>query len=92
MKITVMGTGGVGGYFGAKLAKAGHDVAFIARGNHLKAMKKNGLKVYSELGDVTIDPMKASDNPEEFGIADVVLFCVKAYETQTAATLIKPIV
>ena len=92
MKITVMGTGGVGGYFGAKLAKAGHDVAFVARGNHLKAMKKNGLKVYSELGDVTIDPINASDNPEEFGIADIVLFCVKAYDTQTAATLIKPIV
>ena len=92
MKITVMGTGGVGGYFGAKLAKAGHDVAFVARGNHLKEMKKNGLKVYSELGDVTIDPINASDNPEEFGIADIVLFCVKAYDTQTAATLIKPIV
>ena len=45
MKITVMGTGGVGGYFGAQLAKAGHDVAFVARGNHLKAMKKNGLNL-----------------------------------------------
>ena len=91
MKITVMGTGGVGGYFGARLADAGHDVAFIARGNHLKALKNNGLTVYSELGNLTINPIKVGDNPAEFGVADIILFCVKAYDTQSAANLIKPI-
>ena len=74
MKITVMGTGGVGGYFGARLADAGHDVAFIARGNHLKALKNNGLTVYSELGNLTINPIKVGDNPAEFGVADIILF------------------
>ena len=92
MKITVMGTGGVGGYFGARLADAGHDVAFIARGKHLESMKQNGLKVFSDLGDTTINPIKVSENPEEFGVADIILFCVKAFDTQTAANLIKPIV
>ena len=91
MKITVMGTGGVGGYFGARLANAGHDVAFIARGNHLKALKDNGLTIYSELGNLTINPIKVSDNPAEFGEADIILFCVKAYDTQSAANVIKPI-
>ena len=91
MKITVMGTGGVGGYFGARLASAGHDVAFIARGNHLKALKDNGLTIYSEIGNLTINPIKVSDNPAEFGAADIILFCVKAYDTQSAANLIKPI-
>ena len=91
MKITVMGTGGVGGYFGARLADAGHDVAFIARGNHLKALKNNGLTVDSELGNLTISPIKVGDNPAEFGVADIILFCVKAYDTQSAANLIKPI-
>ena len=91
MKITVMGTGGVGGYFGGRLANAGHDVAFIARGNHLKALKDNGLTIYSELGNLTINPIKVSDNPAEFGEADIILFCVKAYDTQSAANVIKPI-
>ena len=91
MKITVMGTGGVGGYFGARLANAGHDVAFIARGSHLKALKDNGLTIYSELGNLTINPIKVGDNPAEFGEADIILFCVKAYDTQSAANLIKPI-
>ena len=92
MKIIVMGTGGVGGYFGARLAAAGHDVGFVARGKHLDAIKANGLKVLSEHGDITIHPAKASENPADFGIADIILFCVKAYDTETAAELIKPAV
>ena len=92
MKIIVMGTGGVGGYFGARLAAAGNDVGFVARGKHLAAIKANGLKVLSEHGDVTINPASASDNPADLGIADIVLFCVKAYDTETAAELIKPVV
>ena len=92
MKIIVMGTGGVGGYFGARLAAAGHDVGFVARGKHLAAIKANGLKVLSELGDITIHPASASDDPADLGVADIVLFCVKAYDTETAAELIKPVV
>ena len=92
MKIIVMGTGGVGGYFGARLKNAGHDVAFIARGEHLKAIKANGLKILSELGDMIIHPAKASENPSDFGIADIVLFCVKSYDTESASNLIKPVV
>ena len=92
MKIVVMGTGGVGGYFGARLAAAGHDVGFVARGQHLAAIKRNGLKVLSEKGDLTIHPARASDTPGDLGIADIVLFCVKAYDTESAAELIKPVV
>ncbi len=92
MKIVVMGTGGVGGYFGAKLANAGHDVAFIARGKHLEAIKENGLKIISELGDIIIHPAKASNDPSDFEIADIVLFCVKSYDTESSSNLIKPLV
>ena len=92
MKIVVMGTGGVGGYFGARLANAGYDVSFVARGEHLNAIKKNGLKIISELGDMIIHPAKASDNPSDFEIADIVLFCVKSYDTESSSNLIKPIV
>ena len=92
MKIVIMGTGGVGGYFGAKLANAGHDVGFIARGKHLAIIKKNGLKVISELGDMIIHPVKASDNPLDFKMADIILFCVKSYDAKSSAELIKPIV
>lgn len=92
MKIVVMGTGGVGGYFGARLAAAGQDVGFVARGRHLQAIRANGLKIISELGNVTIEPAQASDDPADFGIADIVLFCVKAYDTETAAELIRPVV
>ncbi len=92
MKIIVMGTGGVGGYFGARLAKAGHDVGFVARGKHLAAIRESGLKVLSEFGDMTVHPAKASDTPADLGIADIVLFCVKAYDTESAAELIRPVV
>ena len=90
MKITVMGTGGVGGYFGAKLAAAGNDVSFVARGAHLDAIRKNGLKIKSDLGDIIVDPAKASDDPRDFRIADIILFCVKAFDTEKAAELIRP--
>ncbi len=92
MKIVVMGTGGVGGYFGARLANAGYDVAFIARGKHLEAIKENGLKIISELGDMIIHPAKASNDPSDFEIADIVLFCVKSYDTESSSNLIKPLV
>lgn len=92
MNIIIMGTGGVGGYFGARLANAGHNVCFIARGKHLEAIKKNGLKIISETGDILIHPVKASDNPTDFNIADIIIFAVKTYDTEESALLIKPLV
>jgi 2-dehydropantoate 2-reductase len=88
-----MGTGGVGGLFGARLAKCGHDVIFIARGKHLKAIKENGLLVESELlGDTLIKPAKAVENPEEIGPVDFIFFAVKLWDTAEAARLIKPLI
>jgi len=78
MKIAVVGAGGVGGYFGGLLAHAGHDVAFIARGAHLQAMRERGLRVESIGGAFTIAPATATDNPDEIGPVELVLLCVKA--------------
>jgi 2-dehydropantoate 2-reductase len=86
-----MGTGGIGGFFGAKLAAAGEDVWFVARGKHLDAMKDHGLKVTSTSGSFTIPPEKVTGDPASIGSADVVLFCVKAYDTEVAARQISPI-
>jgi 2-dehydropantoate 2-reductase len=92
MKITIMGTGGVGGYYGGLLARQGHDVTFIARGAHLKAIQEEGLRVYSIHGDFHIIPAKATDDPVEIGPVDLVLFCTKTYASDEAARQIKPIV
>jgi len=91
VRYVIMGTGGVGGYFGAKLATAGEDVWFVARGKHLDAMKKHGLKVTSTGGTFTIPPEKVTGDPASIGGADVVLLCVKAYDTEVAARQISPI-
>ena len=91
MKIAIMGTGGVGGYFGALLHRAGEQVWFIARGEHLRAMQAHGLRVSSVLGDFTI-PVTATDNPVEVGVADLVLFGVKSYDTKAAAERMKPMI
>lgn len=91
MKIAVMGAGGVGGYFGGRLAQAGHDVSFVARGKHLEAMKSRGLTLKSPLGDVTLR-VKASDKPADLGTAEVVLFAVKLWDTESAAEAIRPLV
>jgi 2-dehydropantoate 2-reductase len=85
MKFLVLGTGGVGGYFGAKLANAGEDVRFIARGRHLNAMKQRGLTVKSAKEAFTIPPWKISGDIADAGQVDVVLFCVKSYDTERAA-------
>jgi len=92
MKIAVMGAGAIGGYFGGRLADAGHDVSFIARGDHLAAMKANGLKVTSPLGDFNINPVQATDNPAEIGVVDLILFMVKNYDTVAAAEQARPMV
>lgn len=91
MKFLVMGSGGVGGYFGAKLSKAGEDVWFIARGKHLEAMKLHGLKVQSAQENLTIPPDKISATVADAGKVDVVLFCVKSYDTESASLQISPV-
>ncbi len=92
MRIAVMGAGGTGGYFGALLARAGEEVTFIARGTHLEAIRTSGLTLKSRLaGDFTLR-VKATDDPGEVGPVELVLFCVKAYDTPTAAEQIRPMV
>ncbi len=87
-----MGTGGVGGYFGARLAAAGETVAFVARGAHLEAMRRSGLRVSSGLGEVHLDPVRASDDAAEIGPVEVVLFAVKLWDTEAAGRACKPLI
>jgi 2-dehydropantoate 2-reductase len=91
MRIAVMGTGGVGGYFGARLAQAGHEVAFVARGRQLEALRASGLRVESPLGDVHLRDVEVTGQPAELGSADLVLFTVKLWDTLEAAEAIKPL-
>lgn len=92
MRIAVVGAGGVGGGFGAALAKAGADVTFIARGAHLAAMKSAGLKVMSPRGDTHLVPTRATDDPADIGTVDIVLFCVKLWDIESAGERIKPLI
>ena len=92
MKIAVMGAGAIGGYYGGRLAEAGYDVSFIARGAHLAAIREKGLRVLSPLGDFTINPATATDDPAEIGQVDVVLFMVKNYDVEAAARAIAPLI
>ena len=92
MRIAVMAAGGVGGYFGAKLALAGHDVAFIARGRHLAAIRERGLVVKSAAGDIQVANAVASDDPKSLGAFEIVLFAVKLWDTEIAAEAIKPLI
>ena len=92
MRIAIVGTGGVGAGYGAALAKAGADVTFIARGAHLAAMKRDGLKVQSPRGDIHLVPTQATDNPAEIGKVDFVLFCVKLWDVESAGMSIKPLI
>jgi 2-dehydropantoate 2-reductase len=92
MRIAVVGAGGVGGGFGAALAKAGADVTFIARGAHLAAMKNGGLKVQGGRGDTHVVPTRATDDPAEIGTVDIVLFCVKLWDVESAGQQIKPLI
>jgi 2-dehydropantoate 2-reductase len=92
MRIAVVGAGGVGGGFGAALAKAGADVTFIARGAHLAAMKSQGLKILGGRGETHLVPTQATDNPADVGIVDIVLFCVKLWDVESAGQHIKPLI
>ncbi len=92
MRIAIMGSGGVGGYFGGRLAAAGCDVTFIARGAHLAALRGNGLRIDSPAGSLHLPSVRATDTPREIGAVDLVLFAVKMYDTEQAADAIRPIV
>ena len=92
MRIAAMAAGAVGGYFGARMAAAGHDVFFIARGANLAAIKKNGLKIESVHGDVHLPKPNVTDDPGSVGPVDIVLFAVKLWDTEKAAELTGPLV
>ena len=85
MKIAVVGAGGMGGYIGGRLAQAGRDVTFIARGAHLQAIQQDGLQVHSPAGDFLVQPVSATEKPAEVGPVDLVLLCVKSYDVWAAA-------
>ena len=91
MHITVMGSGGVGGYFGARLAAAGNEVTFVARGAHLQAMQKHGLRLDSEIGSLHLNPVKAVADASEIPGADAVIFAVKMRDTESAAESLRPL-
>lgn len=92
MKIAVFGSGGIGGYFGGRLAQAGNEVTFIARGRHLEAIKTNGLQVRSINGDFKVYPASATDHPETIGTVDVVLCCVKSWQVSEIADTVRLLV
>ena len=92
MRIVIMGAGGLGGYFGARLAAAGNDVAFVARGAHLAAIRQDGLRVESAHGNLHLRDVAATDDPATLAPADVVIFAVKLWDTETAAEAVKPLV
>ncbi len=92
MRIAIFGAGGVGGYFGAQLARAGEDVIFIARGKHLQAIRASGLRVETPKGEIIIQPAQASDDPAQVGVVDAVILGVKAWQVTDAAQAMKPMV
>jgi 2-dehydropantoate 2-reductase len=91
MKIAIIGAGGVGGYYGALLARAGHEVAFIARGEHLQALRAKGLQVKSILGDFTVSPMRATATPAEIGPVNLIVVAVKTYHLDEVAQMLAPL-
>jgi 2-dehydropantoate 2-reductase len=91
MRIAVVGSGGTGGYFGGLLARAGEEVTFIARGGHLEALRSRVLTVKSRRAGEFALPAPATDSPDEVGPVDLILFCVKTYDTDSAAESIRPL-
>ena len=92
MRIAIMGSGGVGGYVGGRLAASGQDVTFIARGAHLAAIRGAGLRIESARGDLTVQPAQATDDPAAIGPVDLVVFAVKLYDTEQAAAATRPLI
>jgi 2-dehydropantoate 2-reductase len=91
MRILVLGTGGVGGYFGARLAADGNDVVFVARGAHAEAMRTHGLRVLSERGDLHLERVALHEDWARTGLVDIALVAVKMYDLEDAAALLKPL-
>jgi 2-dehydropantoate 2-reductase len=92
MRIAIFGSGGAGGYFGARLAKAGEDVVFIARGDHFRAIRSNGLHVDSDDGDFVVVPAEVTDEPGQAGTVDVVIVGVKTWQLPEAARAMQPLI
>jgi 2-dehydropantoate 2-reductase len=92
VRIAIVGTGGLGGYFGGRLAAAGANVSFLARGAHLEALRANGLRIESPKGNVHVHRVDATDDPAAIGPVDVVLFAVKLYDVEAALGLLEPLV
>jgi 2-dehydropantoate 2-reductase len=92
MRIAVIGTGGIGGPYGASLAKAGADVTFVARGAHLAAMRENGLRIEGDRGETHIRPAQVTDDIASIGTVDVILFCVKLWDVEPAAEQLRAII
>jgi 2-dehydropantoate 2-reductase len=92
MRVGVMAAGAVGGYFGARLVAAGHDVVFFARGAHLDAIRKNGLRVESPLGNLHLKDVQATDDPSGIAPVDLIFFAVKLWDTERAAEQLRPLV
>jgi 2-dehydropantoate 2-reductase len=92
VRIAVVGTGGIGAPLGASLAIAGPDVVFLARGAHLAAMRDNGLRVEGDRGETLVRPVQATDDPAAIGPVDLVLFCVKLWDVETAGEQIRPMI
>jgi len=92
MRVAVMAAGAVGGYFGGRMAAAGHDVAFMARGAHGDAIRRDGLKIESALGDLHLKNANVTDDSKQVGPVDVVLFAVKLWDTETAGEQTRPLV
>lgn len=91
MRIAIYGAGGLGGYYGARLSAAGHDVGFIARGEHLRAIRDNGLTVKSSLGDLHLQSVLASDDPADIGVVDFVIVAVKTWQIPQVARSMAPL-
>jgi 2-dehydropantoate 2-reductase len=91
VRIAVMGSGGVGGYFGARLVQGGADIHFIARGSHLAAMRERGLAIEGGPDPVHLAKVNATDDPKTIGPVDMVMFCVKLWDTETAARQLLPL-
>jgi 2-dehydropantoate 2-reductase len=91
MKFAVVGVGGVGGYYGGRLAEGHCEVSFLARGRSLQALLAHGLSIKSALGDVSLHDLKTTDRPEAIGPVDVVLLCIKAYDLEAVATSLMPL-
>lgn len=91
MRIAIMGAGGIGGFYGGRLAQAGNEVTLIARGEHLRALREHGLRLQGPDGEVVIAGVEATEHPRDLAPVDVVLFCVKLFDTEEAAAAVAPL-